>query len=91
MFQSIIYKSHVHRIDKSSAEFFPSIGCQMGSEIVRLNSPHLLAELIGQDGQLHLPQFGNVHIITFLASFVTKTPTLKERFSYFEEEFVSGC
>ena len=77
-FPSVIYKSHIHYVDKSSAELFPSIDGQLFTEMVRLNSSHLLAQLIGQDGQLHLPQFVYESTESFPASLVTKTPALKE-------------
>ena len=76
-FPSIIYKSHIHDVDKSSTQFFPGIDCHKVPEIVPLNISHLLAQLIGQDGQLHLPQCVYENIVTFRASFVTKTPALK--------------
>ena len=53
LFLCVIDERQIDDIDESSAEFLVSVHHQLTSHVVGIYSSQFLAELIGQNGQLH--------------------------------------
>ena len=75
--QCIVNKSHIHFINKSSAELFPYIHNLFIAKIVCRSISNLLAEFIIKNSKLHLSQFVDEGCVITMANFMAKSPTLK--------------
>ena len=75
--QSVIYESHIHFIDESSTEFFPSIHNLLIAKTVCFSISNLIAKSIIKNSELYFLQSMNISLMIPVANFMTESPTLK--------------